>query len=65
MIKVNIYNILGQKVRTLVNNFQPAGEHELFWDGLNESGYPVSSGIYVYVIQAESVTKHRKMVLMR
>ena len=45
-ISIDIYNILGQKVRSLVNQKMPAGYHSINWNGENENGVSLSSGIY-------------------
>jgi PKD repeat protein len=60
-----IYNVAGQKVRTLVDEVMPAGSHTLIWDGTNENGQALSSGVYLYRVTAgdESVTK--KMTLLK
>jgi photosystem II stability/assembly factor-like uncharacterized protein len=60
-----IYNSLGQKMRTLVNAIQPAGEHETFWDGTNDQGVKVSSGVYFYRLNVAGLTKIKMMSLTR
>jgi flagellar hook assembly protein FlgD len=42
-VKLTIYNLLGQKIKTLMNSFQNAGEHSLVWDATDEKNNPVSS----------------------
>jgi len=59
-----IYNSLGQKVRELVNEFQPAGYYHVVWNGVNASGEAVGSGIYFYRLQAESMQLTGKMVFL-
>jgi len=65
MVTLEIYNTLGQKVRTLVNETQEAGQYEITWDGKNGSGNQLSSGIYLYRITAGNYVKVMKMVLLR
>ncbi|MBU4444038.1 T9SS type A sorting domain-containing protein [bacterium] len=60
-----IYNILGQCVRTLINEEQSAGYYRAVWDARSESGELVSSGIYIYQIIAGDFIKTKRMVLMR
>jgi hypothetical protein len=47
-VKLTIYNVLGQKIKMLVNGFQNAGEHSLVWDATDKSMNPVSLGNYFY-----------------
>lgn len=60
-----IYNILGQKVRVLVEDLQEPGYYTISWDGKNEQGSAVGSGIYFYRIQAGDFTKTAKMSLLK
>jgi flagellar hook assembly protein FlgD len=64
-VKLTIYNVLGQKVRTLVNMNQSAGFKNIVWDGLNDVGEQVSTGVYIYRIEADNFVKSRKMVFMK
>jgi len=60
-VELSIYNILGQKVATLVNKKQPAGIYHVEWDG---SGF--ASGIYLYKIETrDGFSKTRKLVLLK
>lgn len=62
---LEIYDILGRKVRTLVNEGQNAGYYRIVWDGRNGYGQAVASGIYIYRIQAGDFVKVRKMMLVK
>ncbi|MCL2063579.1 MAG: T9SS type A sorting domain-containing protein, partial [Candidatus Cloacimonetes bacterium] len=62
---LEIFNIRGQKVRTLVNEFLPKGHHEVIWNGENEYGLPVASGVYFYRLQADEQSLTRRMVLLK
>ena len=64
-VTIKIFNILGQEIRTLVNENKKAGTHEIFWDGLNDIGNAVTSGVYFYKIEASNFMKIKKTVLMR
>jgi hypothetical protein len=64
-VVLSIYNITGQLVRTLVNERKNAGTHSIMWNGRNESGAQVTSGLYIYKIKAGSYTQVRKMSLMK
>jgi len=64
-VRVDVYNILGQRVVTLVDGQQDAGFHEVFWNSSNADGGTVASGVYFYRIQAEDFTQSKKMVLLK
>jgi hypothetical protein len=64
-VKIVIYNLLGQKVRVLVEDLQEPGYYTISWDGKNEQGSTVGSGIYFYRIQAGSFCKTAKMSLLK
>ncbi len=64
-VKLEIFNLLGQKVITLVDAKQVACEHSIQWDGKNEAGNLVTSGVYLYRLKAESFVEMRKMMFIR
>lgn len=64
-VKLEIYNILGQKVKTLVDGFFTKGIQEVVWDGKNQKEKEVASGIYFYRIKTKKYTEIKKMVLLR
>lgn len=64
-VNLTVYNILGQKVVTLIDEFQDLGKKTVLWDGRNEKGVEVSSGIYFYRIQAGNFSEARKMVVTK
>jgi minor extracellular serine protease Vpr len=64
-INLKVYNTLSQEVRTLVNDFQHSGLKTIKWDGRNNFGVSVVSGIYLYKIETNSFIKSKKMILMR
>jgi hypothetical protein len=64
-VSINVYNILGQKVKTLVNEYQNAGYKSIIWDGRNDNGKTVSSGIYIYKIIAGDFVDKKKMVIIK
>lgn len=65
MVTLEIYNSLGEKVRTLVNNIQEAGTYEIAFNGKNDSGNSLPSGVYLYRITAGNFVKVMKMILLR
>jgi hypothetical protein len=64
-VQLNIYNILGQNVRTLVNEHQDAANYTKVWDGRDDNGNVVASGVYFYRIESGDFTDIKKMVLMK
>jgi hypothetical protein len=62
---LEIYNVLGQKVKTLVNGNLAAGNHSVKWDGCDQNGRKVSSGIYVYRLAAGENTSTRRFTVIR
>lgn len=64
-VKLNIYNITGQLIATINNNYKPAGKYEITWNGRNNNGVSMSSGIYFATIETSSSVKSQKIVLLR
>ncbi len=64
-VKLEIFNILGQRVKTLVNGREQAGVHRVKWDGTNNAGVPVASGVYLFRLEAGHFVLVRKMLLVR
>lgn len=64
-VTLSIFNLLGQKVRTLTDKEMATGFHTIKWDGRNNFGNAVASGVYLYVIQASKFFDVKKMVLMQ
>ena len=64
-ISLTIYNPLGQKVRTLASGRLPTGTYERGWDGRNDAGLRVASGIYFYRLRAGQHLEQRRMILIR
>ena len=65
LVNLEIYNLLGQKIRTLIDGQQPATSHTIRWDGRDETGAAVSSGVYLYTLTAGRFCGTRKMVVIR
>ncbi len=64
-VRLSIYNLKGQLVKSLLNSNLPAGNHRVIWNGKDESGRSVSSGIYMYRMEAAGYSKTLKMMLMK
>ncbi|MBN2089823.1 T9SS type A sorting domain-containing protein [candidate division KSB1 bacterium] len=64
LVKLEIFNILGQKIHTLMNEIMPAGYHQIAWKGENWRGERVSHGVYFYQIEAGKYFAIRKMVYL-
>lgn len=64
-VRLIVYNLLGQKIKTLIEGFESAGLKTVSWDGTNDWGIPVGSGVYFYRITAGESTQLKKMLLLR
>jgi hypothetical protein len=65
-VTLRVYNVAGQLVRTLVDENQAPGPVRIArWDGRNETGNPVASGVYLYQLEAPGFTRTKKMVMVR
>jgi len=63
--RVEVFNVLGEKVSTVFDGMANAGRNDVVWDGVNDAGETVASGIYFYRMKAGEYTESRKMVLMK
>lgn len=65
-VNLEVFNVLGQKVSTLVDEFQQEGHHAVQWDGNDDSGAPVATGVYFYRINAgDNKVETKKMMLLK
>ena len=65
MVTLKIYNTVGQLIKTLVEKTQAGGIHSINWDGRDEFGMDVASGVYLYQLKSENASEKRKMLLVR
>ncbi|MCF8299274.1 MAG: T9SS type A sorting domain-containing protein, partial [Saprospiraceae bacterium] len=64
-VSISIYNIKGQKVKTLINEVYEKGQHKIIWDGLNASGKQAASGVYLYNMQTKDYSSTKKMLMIK
>ena len=64
-VDLAIYNILGQRVRILVQEIQAAGSYQVVWKGRNDQGAPVASGIYLYRLSSTQEVQVRRLLLLK
>jgi len=64
-VHLAVYNVLGQQVKELVNSSMDAGMHDVIWDGKDNNGSTVASGIYFYKLNIGSFVDTKKMVLLK
>jgi len=65
-VNINVYNILGQKVKTLLSGIQTAGRYSLVWDRTNDHGQIVAYGVYFYQLNIENEDRiTRKMLFVK
>jgi len=65
MVKLIVVNALGQRVRVLVDGQMDYGPHSVVWDGRDEQGKEVASGVYLYRLETPGAVQTKKMVLLR
>jgi len=65
MVKLEIYNFLGQRVKSLVNERESAGQHQVLWDGRDDAGNSLPSGVYLYRLSAGEFVATKRIVLLR
>jgi flagellar hook assembly protein FlgD len=64
-VRLTIYNIVGQQIRTLVDDAQTAGSYKIQWDARDDSGQQVATGFYIYRLEAGSFSAVHKMTLVK
>jgi flagellar hook assembly protein FlgD len=65
MVQLRIYDAAGRAVRTLVEGVELAGTHEAFWDGRDDAGEALPSGLYFYRLHSADGSVSRKMMLLK
>ena len=65
LVNINIIDVRGNHIISLVNRYQPAGKYSTYWKGTNEKNELVSAGIYFYRLAAGEYSEVRKMVLLK
>ena len=63
-VNLTVYNITGQKIRTLIENYLSSGLHNVVWDGCDDSGNNVGAGIYLYQLKYDDIVLSKKMLLL-
>jgi hypothetical protein len=64
-VVLKVYNIIGEEICTLVDEVKPAGLFEVLWDGRDNTGHRVASGVYLYQLEAQGFVQTRKMLLLQ
>ena len=64
-VELALYNLVGQKVVTLVDGMRPAGAFKAYWDGRDDAGHALASGVYLYCLRAGGQVETRRLVLVR
>lgn len=64
-VSLKIYNLFGQEVRTLVNSDRPAGSHAVIWNGRDDCGQPVATGVYLYQLEIGGIIQTKKIVVLK
>jgi hypothetical protein len=64
-VRIKVYDVLGKEIATLVNGQKPAGNYQVVWDGTDNFGNKVTSGVYFYRIDTDNFVQTKKMILMK
>jgi len=64
-VSIIIYDVLGKRVRTLIDRTEEPGYESVVWDATNDIGQQISAGVYIYRIKAGEFSKTRKMILLK
>jgi hypothetical protein len=64
-IMLEVFNLLGERIRTLANEEQPTGDHKVTWDGKDQTGKTLPSGIYFYRLRGKDFAETKKMLLLK
>jgi hypothetical protein len=65
LVSINIFDLMGYNIKSLINNKQPAGYHSIKWDATNNLGEPASAGMYIYTFQAGEFRQAKKLVYIK
>jgi subtilisin family serine protease len=65
LVKIAIYDIRGQLVQTLIDHEQPAGYYNLIWNGMDQHGRKLASGVYIYTFESPKFSQTRKLLLLK
>ena len=64
-INITIYDLIGNRIKLLINKYQSPGHYKVQWNGKNDNGISVSAGVYLYSIEADGIMNVKKMVLLK
>ena len=64
-VQLDVFNILGQNVTTLINEYLPPGTHQVEWNSSDHNGQKVASGVYLYKLQVGQESQTKKMLLLK
>ncbi|MCD4820440.1 MAG: hypothetical protein K8S23_17305 [Candidatus Cloacimonetes bacterium] len=64
-VRLDVYNIKGQRVKNLYDVYTAPGDCEIMWNGLNDNGKPVASGLYLYKLESAGITEIKKLLILK
>nr|MBC8479752.1 T9SS type A sorting domain-containing protein [FCB group bacterium] len=65
LVNLSVYDVLGRKTATLINDYKQAGSYSITWNGMDEAGNPAPTGIYFVSMQHAGGTVNQKMMLLK
>jgi len=64
-VRIEIYNLAGQRIKTLISSYHNPGRYKVYWDGTDDNGLKVASGVYIYRLVAGNNIVAKKMLLLK
>jgi hypothetical protein len=64
-VTIEVFNLLGQRIRTLIDENRAAGSHRVDWDGTNDLGLSMATGVYLYKLTTGDISLSKKMLLLK
>ena len=65
LVRLEVFNILGQTIKTLIDQALPPGQHSVVWDGTDDNGEQAASGVYLYRLRIDEESQTKKMMLLK
>ena len=64
-VRLDVYNIKGQRVKNLYDVYSASGDCEIMWNGLDDNGKPIATGLYLYKLESSGIIDIKKLLVMK